>query len=230
MTRPFWSRRSVPSHVTNLAPDDPQSPAALDDEVRQPRGRPRSLVSEHAILAATLDLLAEGHGPATISITAIARRAGAGKDTIYRRWPCKEDLLLDALASQQRPIDIPPDAPVREGLIAPLADLIERLQGERNRRILRSLHGAGDEFPKLNQRYHEQVIEQRRERVRELVRAGIARGELTSQGDPTQAAMMPFAAVVMNALEDTPILGDPRRTAARMVDAVLHGIAASAHR
>jgi hypothetical protein len=34
----------------------------------------------------------------------------------------------------------------------------------------------------------------------------------------------------MNALEDTPILGDPRRTAARMVDAVLHGIAASAHR
>jgi hypothetical protein len=37
---------------------------------------------------------------------------------------------------------------------------------------------------------------------------------------------MPFAAVVMSALEDTPILGNPRRAAAKMVDAILHGLAA----
>jgi AcrR family transcriptional regulator len=217
---------------TETQPTPPLAPfgtVAPQDDRRPPRGRPRSLVAEQAILTATLDLLAEGHGPASISIGAIARRAGAGKDTIYRRWPCKEDLLLDALASQPRQIDIPPDTPVREGLIAPLADLIGRLQNERNRHILRSLHGAGDEFPKLNQRYHEQVIEQRRERVRALVRAGIARGELTSAGDPTQAALMPFAAVVMNALEGTPVPGDPRRAAEQMVDAVLQGIAAPPH-
>jgi AcrR family transcriptional regulator len=216
----------VPADTQPTTPVAPHSTVASQDERRQARGRPRSLVSEQAILTATLDLLAEGHGPASISIGAIAKRAGAGKDTIYRRWPCKEDLLLDALASQPRQIDIPPDAPVREGLIAPLADLIERLQNERNRHILRSLHGAGDEFPKLNQRYHEQVIEQRRERVRALVREGIARGELTSEGDPAQAAMMPFAAVVMNALEGTPVSGDPRGAAEQMVDAVLQGIAA----
>jgi AcrR family transcriptional regulator len=189
------------------------------------RGRPRSQASEEAILVATLDLLAAGCGPSTVSINAIAKRAGTGKDTIYRRWPCKEDLLLDALASQQQTIDIQTDGRVRDGLIAALAALIERLQNERNRRILRSVYGAGDEFPKLRRRYQHEVLEERREKVRALIRAGIARGELVSDGEPTQAALMPFAAVVMSALEDTPILGDPRQAAATMVDAVLHGLA-----
>jgi AcrR family transcriptional regulator len=191
------------------------------------RGRPRSQASEEAILVATLDLLAAGCGPSTISINAIAKRARTGKDTIYRRWPCKEDLLLDALASQQQTINIPTDGPVRDVLIAALASLIERLQSERNRCILRALYGAGDEFPKLRRRYQQEVLEERREKVRGLVRAGIARGELASHGDPAQAALMPFAAVVMSALEDTPILGNPRRAAAKMVDAILHGLAAS---
>jgi AcrR family transcriptional regulator len=199
---------------------------AADEQAAPRRGRPRSQASEEAILAATLDLLADGCGPSTVSINAIAKRARTGKDTIYRRWPCKEDLLLDALASQQQTIDIPTDGPVRDGLIAALASLIERLQDERNRRILSGLYGAGDEFPKLRRRYQHEVLEERREKVRALVRAGIARGELTSHGDPTQAALMPFAAVVMSALEDTPILGNPRRAAGLMVDAVLHGLAA----
>jgi len=190
------------------------------------RGRPRSQASEEAILVAALDLLADGCGPSTVSINAIAKRARTGKDTIYRRWPCKEDLLLDALASQQRTIEIPTDGPVRDGLIVALASLIERLQDERSRRILRGLYGAGDEFPKLRRRYQQEVLEERREKVRALVRAGIARGELASHGDPAQAALMPFAAVVMSALEDTPIPGDPRRAAATMVDAVLHGLTA----
>jgi AcrR family transcriptional regulator len=197
-----------------------------EEQTSARRGRPRSQASEEAILAATLDLLAAGCGPSTVSINAIAKRARTGKDTIYRRWPCKEDLFLDALASQQQTIDIQTDGRVRDGLIAALAALIERLQDERNRRILRSVYGAGDEFPKLRRRYQHEVLEERREKVRALVRAGIARGELTSHGDPTQAALMPFAAVVMSALEDTPILGDPRRAAATMVDAVLHGLAA----
>lgn len=200
---------------------------AAEEQSAPRRGRPRSQASEEAILVATLDLLAAGCGPSTVSINAIAKRARTGKDTIYRRWPCKEDLLLDALASQQRTIDIPTDGPVRDGLIAALASLIDRFQDERNRRILRGLYGAGDEFPKLRRRYQQEVLEERREKVRALVRAGIARGELASHGDPTQAALMPFAAVVMSALEDTPILGNPRRAAAKMVDAILHGLGAA---
>lgn len=200
-------------------------PTQTADAPRPARGRPRSAASEKAILNAALDLLAEGHGPTSISISAIAKLAGTGKDTIYRRWPCKEDLLLDALASDKHDIPVPTEGSVRDGLIAPLADLIERMQDERTRRILRSIHSAGDEFPKLNQRYYEQVINARRERVRALVRAGVERGEISADGDPYQAAMMPFASVLINAHEDTPVTGDPHGTAERMVDVVLNGIA-----
>ncbi len=125
------------------------------------RGRPRSVESERAILQAALDLLAEGQGPATISIAAIARRAGAGKDTIYRRWQSKDDLLVDALASQLGEVPIGSDAGLRAALVELLTDMIGRLQRQRDRRILQSLRGAGDDFPKLKQRYYEQVISRR---------------------------------------------------------------------
>src|SRR5271170_1614313 len=103
------------------------------EESRPPRGRPRSDASEQAILTAALDLMADGHGPSAITVSAIAKRAGAGKDTIYRRWPNKEDLLLDALASQRRPLAPTPDGSLRDALVVPLAELIKLMQDGRAR-------------------------------------------------------------------------------------------------
>ncbi|MFF3405056.1 TetR/AcrR family transcriptional regulator [Streptomyces sp. NPDC002742] len=57
------------------------------------RGAPRT----DELLQATLDLAAEV-GYAGLSIEAVGRRAGVGKHTIYRRWPSKAALLLDALS------------------------------------------------------------------------------------------------------------------------------------
>jgi AcrR family transcriptional regulator len=188
------------------------------------RGRPRSAESERAILQAALDLLAEGQGPATISIAAIARRAGAGKDTIYRRWTCKEDLLFDALTSQLGEIAIGPDATFREAMVEMLTEMIGRLQHERDRRILQSLRSAGDDFPKLKRRYHEQVISLRYALVRRYIDAAEARGELKSGMSAADAARMPFDHVLMAALDDRPILGDPRQAAEQLADATLHGI------
>lgn len=205
------------------------SPASSDVSIAGAaprRGRPRSAESERAILQAALDLLAEGQGPATISISAIARRAGASKDTIYRRWSSKEDLLLDALASQLGEITIGPDATLREAMVEMLTEMIGRLQKQRDRRILQGLRGAGDDFPKLKQRYHEEVISRRYGVVREYVDAAVVRGELKPDAGVAEAARMPFDHVIMAALNDTPILGDPRQAAERLTDAVLTGILA----
>jgi len=188
------------------------------------RGRPRSAASERAILMAALDLLAEGQGPAALSIAAIARRAGAGKDTIYRRWPNKEDLLVDALAAQIGELEIPAQMPLREALVMALSGLIARLQNERGRTILRSMQGVGDDFPKLRERYYEQVIRRRHEAIEQHVRAVVARGEIPESPALRHAVEMPFHHTLMRALEDDPIMGDPVRAATELVDIVLRGL------
>ena len=60
------------------------------------RGRPRSERSKAAILAAAGELLLE-RGLDAVSMDAIAERAGVSKATIYRWWPTKETLAIDAL-------------------------------------------------------------------------------------------------------------------------------------
>lgn len=59
-------------------------------------GRPRDAAAADAILEAALDLFAE-HGVEQTSTAEIAARAHTGKDTIYRRWAHKEDLVRAAL-------------------------------------------------------------------------------------------------------------------------------------
>jgi AcrR family transcriptional regulator len=62
-------------------------------------GRPRSETSRQAILMAALDLVVED-GYANTTIEGIAARAGVGKQTIYRWWPTKADVVLEASAAK----------------------------------------------------------------------------------------------------------------------------------
>ena len=62
-------------------------------------GRPRRVEVEGAVLAATVRLVAE-RGYAGTTLDQIARAAGVAKTTVYRRWPSKADLVLDALTDR----------------------------------------------------------------------------------------------------------------------------------
>src|SRR5690348_16144333 len=79
-----------------------------------PRGRPRSQEADRAILTATVELLAE-RGLAAMSIEEVAARAGVGKTTIYRRWPSKGLLALDAFVSSFRAEQPQPDTGTLRG-------------------------------------------------------------------------------------------------------------------
>ena len=85
------------------------------------RGRPRSESSRQAILAAASELLLD-RGLNAVSMDAVAERAGASKATIYRWWPSKEVLALDALFSEWKP-DLP-DMPETGSLAGDLLALI----------------------------------------------------------------------------------------------------------
>src|ERR1044071_2589076 len=63
------------------------------------RGRPRDEDARRRILDAALRLIGQ-HGPAQVRIDAVAAAAGVGKQTIYRWWPTKTAVVLDALVDQ----------------------------------------------------------------------------------------------------------------------------------
>ena len=72
-----------------------------------------------------LDLLAGGHAVEALSIEAVAARAGVGKATIYRRWPNKDALVLDAIrGAQGRRRRSRPGDSVRDDLVTLLAAML----------------------------------------------------------------------------------------------------------
>ena len=61
-------------------------------------GRPREQRADRAIIDATLEIFAD-EGYHALSVEAVAARAEVSKATIYRRWPGKRELVIDALAT-----------------------------------------------------------------------------------------------------------------------------------
>jgi AcrR family transcriptional regulator len=144
-------------------------------------GRPRSALADDAIIEATLALLVD-EGFDRLSMDAVAARAGVGKATIYRRWPSKEALVIDAVARRALPTVVEPSGPVRDRLVGLLEGM---LAGSRTGvgRLLPCMVGASVGNPTLAAHYRDQILAPRRARVGELLRSGVAAGELRADLD-----------------------------------------------
>src|SRR6266571_4595028 len=186
-------------------------------------GRPRSEQAEQAIIEATLDLFAE-QGFEGVCVEAVAARAGVGKATIYRRWPNKEELLLAALGSMKSPFPEPEGASVRDDLVAMLTVMCEDKADPRKARRYALLLGEGGKYPRLMQRYKETVIGPRHDAMREVIRHGIAAGELRADTD-VEIALLALTGTVLakEKAADGSLNGE---FAARIVDELMLGMAA----
>lgn len=191
------------------------------DAPRRP-GRPRSERAECAIIDAALELFAES-GVEGVCVEAVAARAGVGKATIYRRWSGKEDLLLSALASLKSPLPTPRGESVREDLVAITRALAYDAGDPRLAKQYALLLGEGDKYPKLMARYSETVVEPRREVLRQVLRRGVATGELRPDLDVEIAMLALSGTVLARGKHDTtpaaPGFAD------RVVDELLRGFA-----
>ena len=159
----------------------PDQADGLDPEPR--RGRPRSAAAERAILDAVVELLEAGEPLAGLSIERIARTAGVGKATIYRRWSGKEELFVDVLR------DIEPAEPAVSGT-AGLDDLRLLLESMRTRGlaqrssvILHNVFAQMKSHPKLWAEYQGTVIAPRRVAMLAAVRRAVDAGELRDDLD-----------------------------------------------
>jgi AcrR family transcriptional regulator len=203
--------------VADTRADDDGRPT----EPRRP-GRPRSERADQAILSAALDLFAE-RGPDALCIEQVAAKAGVGKATIYRRWPGKEDMLLDAIGMLQSQLPEPQGRSVRADLIALLNAICRETADRRRARLFALLQGEGSRYPRLMDSYIKTVVQPRRAVVRSVLRRGVATGELREDTDIEAASFLVDGAVLASMYGPGPV---DARYARRVVEELLRGLAA----
>jgi len=146
-------------------------------------GRRRDESKDDAILLATRELLAE-RGFDGMTMDAVADRAGAGKATVYRRWPSKVQLTVDAVVCArgvaQTIDDIPDTGSLRSDL---LAVRYGRPRTDDDSELMSGLMSAVKENPEVAAVFHEQFVRSRVNMMRGLLERAQARGELRDDID-----------------------------------------------
>ena len=146
-------------------------------------GRPRSAQVDSAVLEATATLLAEKGYTAT-SIETIARRAGVGKATIYRRWRSKETLVVELLSRVAAGVEPVPDlGDTRAELLRLVDEAIGQLARTPTGGIIQGLASELPRNPTLSWLIRERVISLRRVEVGKVLDRGIDRGDLRADTD-----------------------------------------------
>lgn len=146
----------------------------MNSQIR--RGRPRNEACTGEILEAALHLVAEV-GIAGLTMDAVARRAGVGKATIYRRWTSKEALMLDAWMSCVRKPAAPDTGTLQGDLEALLGGIDSPLSDRELQRVFPQMIAAAKVNPDVADAYRA-FVEQRRAPMRAVLLRGVERGEI----------------------------------------------------
>jgi AcrR family transcriptional regulator len=149
------------------------------------RGRPRDPAVHRAILGATVDLL-ERVGYGRLTIDAIATQARVGKQTIYRWWPNKASLVMEAFigAGEER-VPEPDTGSVETDLLAILVPVFAQ-NADYGQGVAMANKGMMAEA-QLDPEFHAAYLALHRswwEPMRNVLRRGQARGELAAGVDP----------------------------------------------
>lgn len=136
-----------------------------------------------AVLHAADDLLVE-RGFGGVTVEGIAARAGVAKQTIYRWWPSKVDILLDTLIEDAgRALVIPETDSAVDGARRYLRSFARFLTTDPAGKVLLALIGEAQHDPEMARTFHKRYLDPQRRREREMLRRGIASGELSAELD-----------------------------------------------
>jgi AcrR family transcriptional regulator len=146
------------------------------------RARRRNARSHSAILDATSSLLTEV-GYSQLTIEGVAARASVGKATVYRWWPSKGALVIDAMS---RVLTVPAPSvtgDVRLDLLAAIRRTIHILTSSSDGAVLPALTADLAREPALAQQFRDQILRPRRSVVIEILNGAVDRGELPANLD-----------------------------------------------
>jgi AcrR family transcriptional regulator len=172
----------MPPPTTTPGPD---SPAAGTPKGRAPHRRNEQ--ARIAVLHAADDLLAE-RGFAGVTIEGIAARAGVAKQTIYRWWPSKVEVLLDTLIEDsQESLALPETGSAIEDARQYLRRLAAFLTGDPAGQVLLALIGEAQHDAEMAGVFHARYLDPRRDEERAMLARGVAAGELPPDLDADRA-------------------------------------------
>ncbi|MFB8393539.1 TetR/AcrR family transcriptional regulator [Streptomyces yangpuensis] len=143
------------------------------------RGRPRDPRSHEAIVGAVNELLAEV-GYAATSIGAVAARAGVGKDTVYRRWRGKPELVFEAVFTTTDLAPTPDTGTLAGDLTALLQGLVEEFEAPAAAAALPGLLADFAADPVLRTRIRDHFLAPSKQRLAAVFERAAERGEIGS--------------------------------------------------
>ncbi|PWI41305.1 TetR/AcrR family transcriptional regulator [Streptomyces sp. ICBB 8177] len=195
------------------------SDAATRSQPRRPHsGNRRDEAARLAVLHAADDLLAE-HGFGALTVEAIARRAGVAKQTIYRWWPSKVEILLDTLIEDTaKALPVAADEPTAAGIRAYLRGFVRFLTRDPAGKVLLALIAEAQHDPDTARSLHERYLAPRRARERAMLAGATDAGEIAPALGPDTTMDALLGPVVYRALTGASI---PRGLLDTLIDALL---------
>jgi AcrR family transcriptional regulator len=194
---------------------------AVDSAGSRP-GRPRSEQSRLAVLHATSELINEV-GLRAMTTDEIASRSGVSKATIYKWWPNKHAVAVEAFLSEMDMKSSDPDTgSAKEDFRRALRGLI-RFYRTKSGRAYAQLVGEAQFDPQIGVELREHLVGSRRKLVRAILDRGIARGELRPDVDPEAAIDLIFGPAMYRLVAGHAPLD--ARSADAIVDAAMRGLA-----
>jgi AcrR family transcriptional regulator len=166
-------------------------------------GRPRDDAREQAILDAAITVLAEV-GYDRMTMDAVAAQAKASKATIYRRWPGKAELVIEAMRRRVVLGELYPDL---GSLRAELTVFVERVcthVGGLDGNIICGLAAATRNDPELALSLKESVFDETLSSLDEVIERAKARGELGPNATSSILLEVVPAVAIMRAMKGEP--------------------------
>ncbi len=147
------------------------------------RGRPRSTKTREAVLAAARELLLES-GYQRLTMEGVASRAGASKSTVYRWWPTKGVLVLDAAADEIAIGSVPDRGTTEDDLRSAIEQLIETFSRPLASIVIFAAITTVEADPEMAAVFREKYVYPWRLTAAQAIDRGIERGDMAS--DNTQ--------------------------------------------
>ncbi|PZT70415.1 TetR family transcriptional regulator [Streptomyces sp. SW4] len=185
------------------------------------RGRPRDARSGEAIVEATAELVAEG-GYGALTIGAVAARAGVGKDTIYRRWSGKPELVYEAVFTTADTAVLPDTGTLEGDLTAVVGSLVEEFSAPAAAAALPGLLADFAAVPELRATIRTRFLSPAKERLTAVFDRAVQRGE-SAQDVPVDLVLDTLAGAVffhLGIVGEEPDADLARRIAAMIVKGI----------